>query len=143
MTEPEPVQRTAPRGRPHLGPRTVLTAALWSELEQAVDQARGNFDRSPFLADLLAWHVERPDLVRHRQLVISFESRCPSAEREGFTGTRHCTVRVHPAVAIELVARANAVGSPRAVYNANALADLLGVPRLGTPTAEKELPLAM
>jgi hypothetical protein len=138
----ELVQHAAPRGRPHLGPRTVLTAALWCELEQAVDHARGNFDRSPFLADLLAWHVERPDLVRHHQLVISFE-RCPFTEREGFTGTKHCTVRVHPAVAIELIARANAVGSPRAVYNANALADLLGVPRLRTSTIEKEWPLAM
>ena len=110
----EPVQRATPRGRPHLGPRTVLTAALWSELERAVDHARGNFDRSPYLADLLAWHVERPDLIRHHQLVMSFDSHCPSTEQEGFTGTRHCTVRVHPAVAIELVSRANALGSPRA-----------------------------
>lgn len=145
MTASDSLRHASPRGRPHLGPRVVVTAALWVELEQAVDLVRGSLERSPYLADLLAWHVERPDLIRHRQLVISFESPYADAtEPAGSHGTRHCTVRVHPAVAGELVERASELGLPRAVYNANAIAEFLGSPRLHTPTMSEEgLPLAM
>lgn len=144
MAAPDSVERGASRGRPHLGPRTVITAALWPELEQVVDDSRGSLRRSPFLADLLAWHVARPDLIRDHQLAMSFGDRVHCAiEPIKSEATKHRTVRVPPAVATELVALAAELGVPRGVYNANAIADLLGAPRLRTPTTTKELPLAM
>ncbi|AFM20651.1 hypothetical protein Mycch_6051 (plasmid) [Mycolicibacterium chubuense NBB4] len=134
----------SPRGRPHLGPRTVVTAALWRGLENVVDGARGPLDRSPFLADLLAWHVDRPDLMRHPELGAAFErpggadAPAPPAH-----GTKHCTVRVHPAVAAELVTRADTSGLPRAVYNAYVIAELLGSASLQRLSTQEGLPLAM
>lgn len=146
LTTPAPHLSTSPTGRPHLGPRTVITAALWPELERAVDHARGSVDRSPFLADLLAWHVGRQDLIRHRQLALALDSCAASTADSTLTiaSTRHCTVRVHPDVANELVTRAEANHRARGVYNARVIAELLGaaVPRLSSSTQEG-LPLAM
>ena len=135
-------------GRPHLGPRTVVTAALGPGLELLVDDARGALDRSPFLADLLSWYAGREDLVRHRQLALTLQtggSDAAVAPVHSTGGTRHCTVRVHPAVATELVIRAKNLGLPRAVYNANAIAELLlGLATIPVPAMTQEgLPLAI
>ena len=130
------------RGRPHLGPRVVVTAALWPALEHLVDGARGPIDRSPFLADLLACHVDRPDLARHRQLMLSVSSH-DRVPRQPGGATRHCTVRVHPAVAAELIARAERAGLPRAVYNATAIANIVGSHGVETTAKQEGLPLAM
>lgn len=106
-------QAATPRGRPHLGPRVVVTATFWPSLERLVDQTRACLDRSPFLADLLAWHVDRPDLIRHHQLILTLRVGTDvRALTRPSTATRHCTVRVHPAVAGELVARAQDAGLP-------------------------------
>ena len=145
MASPDLASHAASCGRPHLGPRTVVTAALWCGLEKVVDEERGNLDRSPYLADLLAWHVGLPSLIRHHQLAITIDTRTRDhspARADAFEGTTHRTVRVHPAVATQLVARASELDVPRAVYNANAIADLLGVPRMHTHTMPKELPFA-
>ena len=130
------------RGRPHLGPRVVVTAALWPALEHFIDAARGPLDRSPFLADLLAYHVDRPDLARHRQLTLSLAIHDCIPRQSGGT-TRHCTVRVHPAVAAELIARAERVGLARAVYNATAIANIVGSRGAETTGQQEGLPLAM
>lgn len=146
MTASETAQSASSRGRPHLGPRTVVTAALGPGLERLVDGARGTLDRSPFLADLLSWHVGRADLIRHRQLALALQTGNPDAIVPALStgGTRHCTVRVHPAVAAELVIRAKELGLPRAVYNAHAIAELLGSATMPVPaTTEEGLPLAM
>lgn len=136
----------AVKGRPHLGPREIVTAALWPSLEALVDDTRGGLDRSPFLADLLAWHVGRPDLIRHSQLAIEFvtgggaafdAAKAPGAK------TRHCTVRVHPDVAHELESGASKSGLPRAVFIADAIAESLGVSRAHATAKEEGLPLAM
>lgn len=54
-------------GRPHLGPRHVVTTRLPEAVRQAVDEAAAaqGVDRSTYLADVIAAHVGRPDLVRH------------------------------------------------------------------------------
>lgn len=130
------------RGRPHLGPRVVVTAALWPALEHLVDGARGPLDRSPFLADLLAYHVDRRDLVRHRQLTLCLTSHDRIPRQPGGP-TRHCTVRVHPTVAAELIARADRAGLPRAVYNAAAIANIVGSHGAETTAKQEGLPLAM
>lgn len=87
----------SPRGRPHLGPRTVVTAALWPGLQRRVDTAPGG-----------------------------------------------CTVRVHPAVAAELVTRACTQALPRAVFNARVIAELLeSAATVTTAIGQEGLPLAM
>lgn len=154
MTAPAPqdhsTRRCAVKGRPHLGPREMVTAALWPSLETLVDEERGGLDRSPFLADVLAWHVGRPDLIRHQQLAIDFEfteafparGRCAATKPLG-AKTRHCTVRVHPDVARELEKGRKKAGVPRAVHIANAIAEALGVSQGHTSATEEGLPLAM
>lgn len=147
MTASDGARPASSLGRPHLGPRTVVTAALWPGLERLVDDIRGVLDRSPFLADLLSWHVGREDLIRHRQLSLTLQIGGTAAVPPAHStqATRHCTVRVHPAVAAELVIRANSLGLPRAVYNANAIAELLcGSAAIPVAATSKEgLPLAM
>jgi hypothetical protein len=145
LTAPEAALAASSRGRPHLGPRVVVTAALWQGLEHLVDQARGSLDRSPFLADLLACHVERPDLIRHRQLTLQVQAGLTDVGESArpAAGTRHCTVRVHPAIAAELITRAQESGLPRAVYNATAIAELLGSGAVRMSTTQEGLPLAM
>jgi hypothetical protein len=115
---------------------------LWPVLEHLVDGARGPLDRSPFLADLLACHVDRPDLVRHRQLTLPLTSHNRIPRQPGGT-TRHCTVRVHPAVAAELITRADRAGLPRAVYNATAIANIVASDGVETTAKQEGLPLAM
>jgi hypothetical protein len=113
-------------------------------LEALVDTARGSLDRSPYLADLLAWHVGRPDLIRHTQLVMDFEQgQRATSDDTPAAKTRHCTVRVHPAVADELDRRAAEFGCPRAVYIADAIAERLGARRSRTTTKAGVLPLAV
>ncbi len=150
MTAPAPQDHlTRPctvKGRPHLGPREMVTAALWPSLEALVDEERGGLDRSPFLADLLAWHVGRPDLIRHRQLAIEFTTRdgepIDAAKPLG-AKTRHCTVRVHPDVARELEKGRKKSGLPRGVHIADAIAEALGVSQARVSAKEEGLPLAM
>jgi hypothetical protein len=111
-------------------------------LEALVDTARGSLDRSPYLADLLAWHVGRPDLIRHAQLTMEFATgQTAGSDETPEAKTRHCTVRVHPAVADELDRRATESGRPRAVYIADAIAEGLGARRARTKA--EGLPLAM
>jgi hypothetical protein len=149
MTAPAPQEdatgRCTVKGRPHLGPREIITAALWPSLEAMVDIARGSLDRSPYLADLLAWHIDRPDLIRHPQLVLDFATAplTDTGPEQPGTKTRHCTVRVHPVVAIELDRRAKEIGCARAVYTAGAVAERLGAPRSRITTKEEGLSLAM
>lgn len=148
MSAPNPVEHAIPkavaRGRPHLGPREVITAALWPSLEALVDHARGGLDRSPYLADLLARHVGRPDLVRHSQLTITFGAAdvCDAQAVQDSRKTRSCTVRVHPAVAHELNRRASDFRLSRATYVADAIAEWFGAVRRAA-TNEERLPLAM
>ena len=54
-------------GRVHLGPRHVVTTRLPIEVCEAVDAAAAErgIDRSTYLADVIAAHVGRPDLMRH------------------------------------------------------------------------------
>lgn len=146
----QPVERTvrrrAVRGRPSLGDREHVTAALWPELEAVVDRARGGLNRSPFLADLLAWHVGRPEVIRHPQLAIEFstgEDADVDAAKPAGAKTRHCTVRVHPDVARDLHRGASESKIPRAVFIADAIAESLGVPRAQSAAKEEGLPLAM
>lgn len=125
----KPVERTvrgAVRGRPSLGHREQVTAALWPSLEALITDARGSIDRSPFLADLLAWHVGRPDVIRHTQLAIKFrtdDAVVDAPKPSGPRATRHVTVRVHPDVARELDRRARKSGLPRGVFVAEAIAE--------------------
>ncbi|WP_241479857.1 hypothetical protein [Mycolicibacterium neoaurum] len=140
------VRRGAVRGRPSLGDREHVTAALWPSLEALVDDLRGGLNRSPFLADLLAWHIGRPELIRHSQLAMEFTTRGAAAfdaAKPSGTKTRHCTVRVHPDVARELDRGASESGLPRAVFIADAIAESLGVSRAHATAKEEGLPLAM
>lgn len=154
MTAPTPQEHTTrpraakgPQGRPHLGPREIVTAALWPGLEVLVDEVRNGLNRSPFLADLLAWHVGRPDLMRDSQLTIAFvttdDATVGNAGKPLGAKTRHCTVRVHPDVAFELDRGASESRLPRAVFIAGAIAESLGVNRAHTTAKEEGLPLAM
>ncbi|BBZ31360.1 hypothetical protein MMAD_56550 (plasmid) [Mycolicibacterium madagascariense] len=52
-------------------------------------------------------------------------------------------MRVHPAVADALIAHAEGVGLPRAVYNALAIASILSSDGAETTAKQEGLPLAM
>lgn len=144
----EPTQHTVRRraGRPSLGDREHLTAALWPSLEALIDAERGGLNRSPFLADLLAWHVGRPDVIRHPQLAIQFctdDAVRDAPKPPGPKTTRHCTMRVHPDVARALDQGARDSGLPRAAFIAQAIAESLGVRRTRATTQDARLPLAI
>lgn len=135
------------QGRPHLGPREVITAALWPGLEALVDDMRGDLDRSPFLADALARHFGRTDLIRHSQRAIEFSTTSGrlllDAAKPVGAKTRHCTVRVHPDIVGELERGASDAGVPRGVFTAEVIAVALGVRGARVTTKEEGLPLAM
>jgi hypothetical protein len=112
-------------GRPHLGPREVVPAAMWPALLAGVDHARGTLGRSAFLADLLSRRVGRPDLVRHSQLPldipVSVRDSSPQDSRPHVV-----TIRVHPDVAAELDTAASEAGLARQVHIAEEIASELG-----------------
>jgi hypothetical protein len=143
----KPVERTvrgAVRGRP-AGHREQVTAALWPSLEALITDARGSIDRSPFLADLLAWHVGRPDVIRHTQLAIKFRTDdavvdAPKPSGPGLPGMSRfaCIPMWHVNLTV-----ARKSGLPRGVFVAEAIAESLGVRRTRTTTQDERLPLAM
>jgi hypothetical protein len=127
-------------GRPHLGPRDVVPAAMWPALLAGVDHARGTLGRSAFLADLLSRRVGRPDLVRHDQLPLDIPDSVKDSSSQD--GRPHVvTIRVHPDVAAELDRAANEVGLARQVLIAEEIANELGYSHPTTRTGV--LPLAM
>jgi hypothetical protein len=54
-------------GRVHLGARHVITMRIPVAVREAVDAAAAarGIDRSSYLADVIAAHVGRRDLIRH------------------------------------------------------------------------------
>ncbi|MEN4466855.1 hypothetical protein VXE65_32955 [Mycolicibacterium conceptionense] len=129
-------------GRPHLGPRNVVPAAMWPGLLAGVDHARGSLDRSAFLADLLSRRVGRPDLARHNQLPLDIPLALNPQEAD--EPPHIVTIRVHPDVTAELDRGSTEAGLPRRVYLAKVIADELGYTRPATAASEPEvLPMAM
>lgn len=129
-------------GRPHLGPRGVVPAAMWPELLAGVDHARNDLGRSPFLADLLSRRVGRPDLARHNQLPLDVPADLTDSTPH--ESPHIVTIRVHPDVTAELDRGASKAGLPRRVYVAEVIAEELGYTHRTTKTARTGvLPLAM
>lgn len=147
-------------GRPSLGDRVVVKAALDRQELAVIDLLRGNLERSAFLGVLLAEHVGRPDLLPQPEQ-LSLVDDTPSAaavqrlladvsgQPESPTPPRRrlrqrkpdATVRVHPDVRNEIERRRQRAGLAQCHYNADVIRERLGIePRAGRTEA---LPLAM
>lgn len=146
-------------GRPFLGERVVVKAALDRSELAVVDLLCGNLERSAFLGVLLTEHVGRPDLLpRPEQLSLVNDALSAAAvqrllaevsgQPEMSTPRRRlrrrkpdATVRIHPDVRHEIECRRQRAGVAQCHYNADVIRERLGIePRAGRTEA---LPLAL
>lgn len=147
-------------GRPSLGDRVVVKAALDRPELAVIDLLRGNLERSAFLGVLLTEHVGRPDLLPQPEQLslvddalsaaavqrllaeVSGQPEIPTPPRRRLRERKpDATVRVHPDVRNEIERRRQRVGLAQCHYNADVIRERLGIePRSARTEA---LPLAM
>ena len=147
-------------GRPSLGDRVVVKAALDMQELAVVDMLRGDLERSTFLGVILTEHVGRSDLLpQPEQLrlvddvlntaavqrildeVGSQPQRPAPARRARRVQRPDATVRVHRDVREEFKRRSQRAALSLCQYNADVIRERLGIePRAGRTEA---LPLAM
>lgn len=152
------------RGRPHLGEREVVKAALNDQELALVDALRGGLERSAFLGVVITEHVGRTDLLPRADQLSLVDDALNDAELRrlvdkaiasgAVTGPStparrpakrqrrpDATVRVHPEVRREVERRRQRLGIPQNHYNADVIRERLGLaPRMARSEA---LPLAM
>jgi hypothetical protein len=154
--------RTSKIGRPHLGDRVVIKAALTPQELGLLDLLRGDVERSVFLGVLLMEHVGRHDLLPKPEQLSLVDSvldsgvgdlvadgslddiSIPPARTQGrrsrsFPGA---TVRVHPEVRDELERLRKSTGLAQCQYNADVIRVRLGLEPRHKPTGEA-MPLAI
>lgn len=132
------------RGRPSLGQRTVVTANLPAEVRQAATLAAHNAQTclSAFLADVLALHTGRTDLIRHlnqRTLPRTNDTSPPPRVATG----RHVTIRVPLPIADTLEVEAANRGIDRSTYIADVISLHLDFPEYVRAVHEEVMPLAI
>lgn len=147
-------------GRPSLGDRVVVKAALDRQELAVVDVLCGELDRSAFLGVILTEHIGRPDLlpqpdqlplvdnvistttVKRLLQEIGEVPERPAPRRRARRGEpADATVRVNPDVREEFKRLSQRAGLSLRQYNADVIRERLGIePRAGRPEA---LPLAM
>lgn len=147
-------------GRPSLGDRVVVKAALDLQELAVVDVLRGEMERSTFLGVILTEHIGRPDLLpqpdqlplvdnvlstttvqRLLQEIGEVPQRPAPRRRPRRAQPLEATVRVHPDAQKELKRRSERDGLSLRQYNADVIRERLGIePRAGRTEA---LPLAM
>lgn len=134
------------RGRPHLGPRDVVFTRLLLAVCDAVDAAAAEhgIDRSPYLADVIAEHVGRPDLMRWLDQGL-LPLGAPGRNMQGGEDFRggHVTVRLPVPVRQAVDAAAAAHGIDRSTYLADVIAAHVGRPDLMRRLGQEAMPLAM
>ncbi|MCV7191367.1 hypothetical protein [Mycolicibacterium brumae] len=121
---------TGRRGRPHLGDREVVKVGLYPSEVATVDGLRGPVDRSTFLAEILAEHVGRGDLLNPRHQLTLLNVDAGSAAQDAPSGDAddhvlYATARVHPEVRGEIERRRGRL--PQATYNAQVVRARLGL----------------
>ncbi|ULN44707.1 hypothetical protein MI149_29885 (plasmid) [Mycolicibacterium crocinum] len=149
-------------GRPSLGDRVVVKAALDLQELAVVDVLRGEMERSTFLGVIFTEHIGRPDLhpqpdqlplvdnvlslgtaavKRLIQEIGEVPQRPAPRRRPRRVQPLEATVRVHPDVREEFKRRSQRAGLSLRQYNADVIRERLGIePRAGRTEA---LPLAM
>lgn len=112
-------------GRPHLGPREVVVAALTSHELELVDALRGDLCRSTFLNLLLTETVGRRDLLQPTQFDLFIAALIDDKARQRLNdaivlrpkkSVPNTTVRVHPEVRRELEVRRCTAGMYQCRY---------------------------
>lgn len=105
--------------------------------------------RSEYLADLLALHVDRPDLVRHNDIALP-QTSPPATDHDhdedesGLDGDPHTTtIRVHPDVADEIQNRAAQLAIHRGTYITYVVSEHCQLPTPSLTKPQEVLPLAM
>lgn len=145
-------------GRPSLGDRVVVKAALTPRELAVIDVLRGDWERSTLLGVILTEHIGRRDLLPrpNRLPLVENVLKTETVERllheVGDTPQQpashrparrplEATVRVHPDVREEFKRRSHRAGLSLRQYNADVIRERLGIePRAGRTEA---LPLAM
>ena len=145
-------------GRPSLGDRVVVKAALDMQELAVIDVLRGDLERSAFLGVILTEHVGRPDLLPQPDQLrlvddvlntaavqrildeVASQPPRPPARRARRVQRPDATVRVHPDVREEFKRRSQRAGLSLCQYNADVLCRRLTETRAGRTEA---LPLAM
>ena len=132
-------------GRPHLGPRDVVTARLAAAVYDAIGAAAAThgIDLSKYLADVIAEHVGRPDLMRWLDQGL-LPLMPPRRNSEGDNGIRdHLTIRLPVPVRKAVEAAAAQHGIDRSTYLADVIAEHVGRPDLMRRLGQEVMPLAM
>lgn len=145
-------------GRPYLGDRVVVKAALTPQELAGVDVLRGSWERSTFLGVILTEYIGRRDLLPRTNRLPQVENVLDQAVIERLlhevgdvpqqpASRRHArrpleaTVCVHPDVREEFKRRSQRAGLCLRRYNADVIRERLGIEaRAGRTEA---LPLAM
>ncbi len=141
-------------GRPSLGDRVVVKAALDLQELAVVDVLRGEMERSTFLGVILTEHIGRRDLlpqpdqlhlvdnvlntttVKRLLQEIEVPQRQTPRRRPRRVQPLEATVRVHPAAQKELKRRSERDGLSLRQYNADVIRERLGIePRDGRTEA--------
>ncbi|WP_240163473.1 hypothetical protein [Mycolicibacterium sphagni] len=140
---------TARMGRPSLGDRAIMTAPLPIAVLRTADAVAADHstDRSAILSDIVCYHYDRPDLMRHLSQQVLFESRTAAREvtAEGRLIGPHVKVRPPREVADMVVADYQRRGITRPTLLADICCYLLGYPNLVRELnlGKEALPLAM
>ena len=137
------------RGRPSLGERAVMTATLPVAVLNAAAAAAADYsiDRSALLTDIVCFHYNRHDLMRHLPQQLLFETQPPTRDAETDAIGPHAKVRL-PLPVAQLVERDHQrLGMQRFTYLANIICRHMGfghlVRELDKGSEKEVLPLAM
>lgn len=118
-------------GRPSLGERAIMTATLPVTVLNAATATAADYgiDRSALLTDIVCFHYNRPDLMRHLPQQLLFESQPATAAADDAIGP-HTKVRP-PLPVAQLVERDHQrLGIERSTYLADIICSHMGFPHL-------------
>ncbi len=143
------VGRRGRAGRPSLGDRAIMTATLPVIVLRAVDTAAADHgtDRTAVLTDIVCFHYDRPDLMRHLPQQVLFETASATTELsdEDRRIGPHVKVRPPRVVADIIDVDHMRLGIERSTYLADIVCHHMGYPELvrDTEVQKEGLPLAM
>lgn len=143
------VGRRGRAGRPSLGDRAIMTATLPVIVLRAVDTAAADHgtDRTAVLTDIVCFHYDRPDLMRHlpQQVLLETASATTELSDEDRRIGPHVKVRPPRVVADIIDVDHMRLGIERSTYLADIVCHHMGYPELvrDTEVQKEGLPLAM
>lgn len=128
-----------------MGERAVMTATLPVTVLKAAESTAADYgiDRSAVLTDIVCFHYDRPDLMRHLPQWLLFESESAATADTDDTIGPHAKVRL-PLPIAQLVERDHQqLGMQRSTYLGDIICRHMGFPHLVRELDKEVLLLAM